>query len=114
MPAQPPEAVFITGAATGIGAAAARKLAEQGYRVFAGVRTTRPAGSVTGIEPITIDVTDPDSVADPRPRFASASREAGCGPSSTTPESSSTGRSSSYRSASWSASSRSTRSDRST
>lgn len=63
MSAQTSEAVLITGAATGIGAAAARKLAERGYRVFAGVHTTRPASLPTGIEAVAIDVTDPDSVA---------------------------------------------------
>jgi NAD(P)-dependent dehydrogenase (short-subunit alcohol dehydrogenase family) len=52
--------VFITGAAVGIGAAATRRLAEAGYRVFAGVH--REAGSLAGIpgvQPVAIDVTDP-------------------------------------------------------
>ncbi|HVU77962.1 MAG TPA: SDR family NAD(P)-dependent oxidoreductase [Gaiellaceae bacterium] len=61
--AERPEAVLITGAATGIGAAAARKLAERGFRVFAGVHTTRPASPTAGVETVTIDVTDPGSVA---------------------------------------------------
>ncbi len=63
MPAQAQEAVLITGAATGIGAAAARKLGERGYRVFAGVHTTPPASSAAGIETIPMDVTDPDGIA---------------------------------------------------
>lgn len=63
MPAQMSEAVFIIGAATGIGAVAARKLAERGYRVFAGVHTTQPASSAIGVEAIPIDVTDLQSVA---------------------------------------------------
>jgi NAD(P)-dependent dehydrogenase (short-subunit alcohol dehydrogenase family) len=57
--------VFITGAATGIGAAATKLLAEAGYRVFAGVRTE--AGSLAGtagVRLVTIDVTDPASVED--------------------------------------------------
>lgn len=54
--------VFITGAAAGIGAATTRRLAEAGYRVFAGVH--REAGSLAGIpgvQPVAIDVTDPSS-----------------------------------------------------
>jgi NAD(P)-dependent dehydrogenase (short-subunit alcohol dehydrogenase family) len=57
--------VFITGAATGIGAATTRRLAEAGYRVFAGVH--QEAGSlarIPGVQPVAIDVTDPSSVED--------------------------------------------------
>src|ERR1700677_1055576 len=57
--------VFITGAATGIGAATTRRLAEAGYRVFAGVH--QEAGSlarIPGIQPVAIDVTDPSGVED--------------------------------------------------
>jgi NAD(P)-dependent dehydrogenase (short-subunit alcohol dehydrogenase family) len=55
--------VFITGAATGIGAATTKRLAESGYRVFAGVHTeTGSLTGVPGIEPVAIDVTDPSSV----------------------------------------------------
>jgi NAD(P)-dependent dehydrogenase (short-subunit alcohol dehydrogenase family) len=55
--------VFITGAATGIGAATTRRLADVGYRVFAGVH--QEAGSLTsipGVQPVAIDVTDPYGV----------------------------------------------------
>lgn len=55
--------VFITGAATGIGAATTRRLAEAGYRVFAGVHTeTGPLAGTPGVQPVAIDVTDPASV----------------------------------------------------
>jgi len=55
--------VFITGAATGIGAATTRRLAEAGYQVFAGVH--REAGSLASmpaVQPVAIDVTDPSGV----------------------------------------------------
>lgn len=55
--------VFITGAATGIGAAATKRLAEAGYRVFAGVHTeTGPLAGIPDVQPVAIDVTDPASV----------------------------------------------------
>jgi NAD(P)-dependent dehydrogenase (short-subunit alcohol dehydrogenase family) len=56
-------AVFITGAATGIGAAATRRLAGAGYRVFAGVhRETASLASIPGVRLVAIDVTDPSGV----------------------------------------------------
>jgi NAD(P)-dependent dehydrogenase (short-subunit alcohol dehydrogenase family) len=55
--------VFITGAASGIGAATTRRLAETGYQVFAGVhRQTGSLASTPGVEPVGVDVTDPSSV----------------------------------------------------
>jgi NAD(P)-dependent dehydrogenase (short-subunit alcohol dehydrogenase family) len=55
--------VFITGAATGIGAATTKRLAEDGYRVFAGVHTeTGSLARTAGVEPVAIDVTNPASV----------------------------------------------------
>jgi NAD(P)-dependent dehydrogenase (short-subunit alcohol dehydrogenase family) len=54
--------VFITGAATGIGAATTRRLAEAGYRVFAGVhREAGSLASIPGVQPVAVDVTDPSS-----------------------------------------------------
>jgi NAD(P)-dependent dehydrogenase (short-subunit alcohol dehydrogenase family) len=55
--------IFITGAATGIGAATTRRLAEAGYRVFAGVhREAGSLASIPGVQPVAIDVTDPSAV----------------------------------------------------
>ncbi|GAB3960632.1 SDR family oxidoreductase [Actinoallomurus acanthiterrae] len=57
-------AVFITGAAGGIGTATTRALAERGYRVYAGVRGDAPhLAEIRGVERIHVDVTDPKSVA---------------------------------------------------
>jgi NAD(P)-dependent dehydrogenase (short-subunit alcohol dehydrogenase family) len=54
--------VFITGAAAGIGAVTTRRLAEAGYRVFAGVhREAGSLASIPGVQPVAIDVTDPSS-----------------------------------------------------
>jgi NAD(P)-dependent dehydrogenase (short-subunit alcohol dehydrogenase family) len=54
--------VFITGAAAGIGAATTRRLAEAGYRVFAGMhREAGSLASISGVQPVAIDVTDPSS-----------------------------------------------------
>jgi NADP-dependent 3-hydroxy acid dehydrogenase YdfG len=56
--------VFITGAATGIGAATTKLLAQNGYRVFGGMhRETGSLADLAGVEPVVIDVTDPSSVA---------------------------------------------------
>lgn len=62
MPSQAKGNVFITGAATGIGAATAQMLAEKGYVVFAGIRQDQ--GSLAWSDrlvPVPIDVTDPKS-----------------------------------------------------
>lgn len=58
-------AVFITGAAGGIGTATAQELSQHGYRVYAGVRGDTPhLGELPDVIQVRIDVTDPDSVAD--------------------------------------------------
>jgi NAD(P)-dependent dehydrogenase (short-subunit alcohol dehydrogenase family) len=62
-------AVVITGASTGIGAACALDLATRGWRVFAGVRKSGDgdalrAKSRDGVEPVLLDVTEPLSIED--------------------------------------------------
>ncbi|MFF2502994.1 SDR family NAD(P)-dependent oxidoreductase [Streptomyces sp. NPDC058067] len=74
---EPQRLVVVTGASTGMGAAAARELARQGFHVLAGVRRDRDADAIrsTRIEPVILDITEPEQVAalaarvadDPRP-----------------------------------------------
>lgn len=58
--------VVVTGASTGIGAASARELARQGFQVLAGVRREQDADALRAlrIEPVILDITQPDHVAD--------------------------------------------------
>ena len=61
-------AVVITGASTGIGAACAVRLAEIGFRVFAGVRKTADGEVLKrqvseSLTPLALDVTDAGSIA---------------------------------------------------
>jgi NAD(P)-dependent dehydrogenase (short-subunit alcohol dehydrogenase family) len=61
-------AVVVTGASTGIGRAAALMLDREGFRVFAGVRKPEDGESLRGegserLEPVTLDVTDPETIA---------------------------------------------------
>jgi NAD(P)-dependent dehydrogenase (short-subunit alcohol dehydrogenase family) len=56
-------AVFLTGAAGGIGVASARTLAERGFTVFAGVRRESPElAGIGGVRQVPLEVTDPGSV----------------------------------------------------
>jgi NAD(P)-dependent dehydrogenase (short-subunit alcohol dehydrogenase family) len=58
------EIAIVTGASTGIGAAAARDLARRGFHVLAGVRRDRDAEALRGpgVEPVIIDVTNSDHI----------------------------------------------------
>jgi NAD(P)-dependent dehydrogenase (short-subunit alcohol dehydrogenase family) len=72
--------VVVTGASTGMGAAAARELARRGFHVLAGVRRDRDADAIRmpGVEPVILDITESEHVAalaariaaDPRPLHA--------------------------------------------
>jgi len=54
----------VTGASTGMGAAAARELARQGFHVLAGVRRDQDADAIrsAGVEPVILDITEPEQV----------------------------------------------------
>ena len=59
------ELAVVTGASTGIGAATARALARRGFHVLAGVRRDRDGDAIRapGIEPLILDITEPDHIA---------------------------------------------------
>src|SRR3954469_3894569 len=57
--------IVVTGASTGIGRAAAQRMASKGFDVLAGVRKDSDAEAIRGerIEPVIVDVTVPEQVA---------------------------------------------------
>jgi NAD(P)-dependent dehydrogenase (short-subunit alcohol dehydrogenase family) len=59
------EMILVTGASTGLGAATAHELARRGFHVLAGVRRESDADAIrtTGVEPVILDITDPDQIA---------------------------------------------------
>ena len=70
-------AIVVTGASTGIGRECVRLLAAEGYRVFAGVRTSQDAQALLqevprGLTPVFLDVTDAASI---RAAFQTVSQE---------------------------------------
>ncbi len=69
--------IVVTGASAGLGLATARELARQGFHVLAGVRRERDADTVraTGVEPIILDITEPEQVAALAARVAGDPRE---------------------------------------
>jgi NAD(P)-dependent dehydrogenase (short-subunit alcohol dehydrogenase family) len=89
--------MVVTGASTGIGAATARELARRGFHVLAGVRRDSDGEPLrsAGVEPVILDITDPDHVAelaarverDPRPLRALVNNAGipGAGPIEVTP-----------------------------
>lgn len=64
----PPIAVLITGASTGIGEVCALDLARRDFQVFAGVRRNEDGEALKekaegALEPVILDVTDPETIA---------------------------------------------------
>ena len=62
--------VLVTGTSSGIGRATAERLAGEGFEVLAGVR--REGDAPEGVEPLVLDVTDPEAIARARSRVAGA------------------------------------------
>ena len=64
MTKQAQKLIVVTGASTGMGASVARELARQGFHVLAGVRRDRDADAIrsAGIEPVILDITEPEHV----------------------------------------------------
>jgi NAD(P)-dependent dehydrogenase (short-subunit alcohol dehydrogenase family) len=62
-PAAPAPIALVTGASRGLGREVARRLAEAGYIVLAGVRDPAKMTPMRGVEVLPLDVADPDSIA---------------------------------------------------
>ena len=82
MPVRPNQAVVITGASTGIGAACALHLDRLGFVVFAGVRKAEDGGALqqqssNRLTPLLLDVTDADSIQTAKEFVAKEVGEAG-------------------------------------
>ncbi|MFB9125741.1 oxidoreductase [Paraburkholderia dipogonis] len=56
------QVAIVTGASSGIGTSVAKKLAENGFRVFGTARSLAKAPSLPGVEFVEMDVSDDDSV----------------------------------------------------
>ena len=69
--------VVVTGASTGMGAAAARELARRGFHVLAGVRRDRDGDALraAGVEPVILDITESEHVHALAARVAADPRE---------------------------------------
>ena len=64
--AEPPKAVLVTGASTGIGRNLTEHLAAKGYFVYAGARKDadlKALGAIKNVQPIRLDVTKPEDIA---------------------------------------------------
>lgn len=61
----PTRAIFVTGAASGIGLASAANLVQRGSQVFGGIKPGKDHAhlSAAGVQPVRLDVTDPESLA---------------------------------------------------
>jgi NAD(P)-dependent dehydrogenase (short-subunit alcohol dehydrogenase family) len=70
---------LISGASSGIGRATALRLAAHGWTVFAGVRDDAavPELAAAGVQPVRLDITDPDSVRAAADHVRAATRGAG-------------------------------------
>ena len=74
-------AVLVTGASSGIGRAIATTLAEQGYRVFAGIRRASDGEELErlhpGVQPVILDVTDDTTLTEVAQRLETELSERG-------------------------------------